>query len=473
VSVLNSQTVRRSSNRKLRRKAPVGNTRQQDRKPAQAKRARPERLSPPLARSQPSDSFRQARGPSGQRLGEYTEAAIELLVDGGRHLLKSTGWFGATLSSATRRVVGVAAVVTVAGATLVWRTGLRIAAGLHRAAAVLSPRVRWGVRTSAQLGMHGAVTSARAGRRVAVRTRVGLRNQAEDMRDGFPDLQEGVAAGRRAWIRFLGGVTQGIHRQRKGGFLARPSFRDVGHAAAKGLVIGGTWAAVAAGAMFGPQAVRESQMLNLTEMDVRGNERVERQVLLAASGVELGDNLVMVDLETAADEIQKLEWVETVSLRRAYPDRLAISVKEREPVSLLADGQLWFVDGNAEVFKPVSAGEWQDLPVVSGVTVDDRGVDPVGSRDRLRRALDVVNAVGASQHLAQIDIGELRVLDSGGFEVLLADSGATLHLDEESYEMGLQRLDTLLDRELVALDDVSRLDLALRNQVVATWRAEL
>lgn len=473
MSVLDSQTVRRNSNRKVRQKTPVGGAERRERKPARVKRARAGKLSPPLARNQPSDSFRQAGSLGSRRLGEFVEAGLELLVDVGRHLVKSTGWFGATLSTVTLRIAGVAAVVVVAIAGLVWRGVSATALGLRKAAVVLSPRVRWGVRTSARLGVNGAVTSARVGRRVAVRTRVGLRNQAEDMRDGFPDLEQGVASGKRAWIRFLGGITQGIDRQRDGGFLARPSLRDAASAGAKGLVIGGTWAAVAAGAMFGPQAVRESQMLCLTEMDVRGNERVDRQALIAASGVELGDNLVTVNLETAADEIQKLEWVESVSLRRAYPDRLAITVQEREPVSLLADGQLWFVDRDAEVFKPVVAGEWVDMPVVSGVTVDDRGVDPVGSRERLRNALKVVEAVGLSRHLDQADIGELRVLDHGGFDVVLAQTGATLHLDESSYETGLQRLDTLLDRELIALDDVSRLDLALRNQVVATWRAEL
>ncbi len=472
MSVLDSQTVRRSSNRKLRRRTPVGPAEKRSGKPARAKR-KAEKLSPPLARNQPSDSFRQASNVGGQKLGEWAEAGLELVVDGGRHVVKSTGWFGAALAAVTRKVAGITALVVVATATLAWRAGCKAAAGVRAAAVVLFPRVRWGVRTSARLGVHSAVTSAKVGRRVAVRTRVGLRNQAEDMRDGFPDLQEGVEAGRRAWVRFMGAVGMGISRQRDGGFLALPSLRDAANAAAKGVVIGGTWAAVAAGAMFGPEAVRDSQVLCLTEMDVRGIERVERGELLVASGVELGDNLVTIDLDRAADEIQKLEWVDSVSMRRAYPDRLAITVFEREPATLLADGQLWFVDHEGEVFKPVDAGEWQDMPVITGVTVDDRGVDPVGSRDRLQNALEVVAAVDETSHLDESDIGELRVLERGGFEVVLADSGTTLHLAEESYEVGLQRLDALLDRELVALHDVSRLDLALRNQVVATWRAEL
>ena len=473
MSVLDSQTVRRSSNRKARRKTAVGATPRRERIPRRVERERARDLNPPLARNQPSDSYRRVSVLSGLRLGDWFETGLELFVDAGRHLIKSTGWFGAGLATVTRRVASVVAVVLVTSASLLWRTFLMTTRGLRKALVVLSPRGRWGARTSARLGLNGAVTSAKVGRRVAVRTRVGLRNQAEDMRDGFPDLQEGVAAGRRAWIRFLGGVTQGVRRQRDGGFLAIPSFRAALYAGARGLIIGGTWAAVAAGAMFGPQAVHDSQLLCLTEMDVRGNERVPRRDLLAASGVELGDNLVTVDLDRAADEIRKLEWIESVSLRRSYPDRLAISVVEREPATLLADGQLWFVDHNAEVFKPVDTGEWSDMPVVTGMTVDDRGVDPVGSRDRLSQALDVVAAVHASGHLDETDIGELRLLDRGGFDVVLAHNGATLHLDEENYEIGLQRLDTLLDKELIALDDVSRLDLALRNQVVATWRAEL
>jgi hypothetical protein len=476
MSVLDTQTVRRTPNRKRgRRTTTETRAPRKDGPTRKSRKAAPRGgdVQPQLSPRQPSDSFRAHAPGRGLGLQVWLEEGMAVVIDLSRRAAGATGWFGAL---ASKVVGGVAIALIWSGATaltLLWRSlrwtmimGRRL---MHR----MMPHLRSGVEQSARIGVQGAIQSARVGRHVATATRSGIRDQAEDMRDGFPDLHEGAEAAQRAWLRFLGYAMYQRRELARQGFLDRPGWRQVLHAATVGLVVGGTLVTVSAVALFGPQLARESELLCLNEINVRGNSVVPTSAILETADVNIGDNVTTLDLARIADDLTRLEWVESASLRRSYPDRLALTVVEREPVLMLADEQLWFVDRQGEVFKGVAPDEWTDLPVVTGIDMDSRAVDPDGCRETLRRALDVVEAFGESRSFEQTDIGEFRVEREGLYRVHLVEQQVDLRLAEENYQLGLQRLDTLLSQELIALDQVQSLDLALRNQVVATWKAEL
>ncbi len=472
MGVLDTQTVRRTANRRLGREkvteAPQRSTRE-----ARSRRAPDSEVRPRLSKKQPSDSFRAVSPGRGFPLQVWFEEALAALIDVSRRAVGATGWFGAALSAVVGSVAFALVWSAATSLSLGWRAFRWSLAMARRGLVFLMPHLRTGVEHSARIGRQGAIHSARAGRQVATQTRTQIRTQAEDMRDGFPDLQEGAEAAQRAWLRFLGYAVYQRRELQRQGFLDRPGWRQALNATTVGLVIGGTLLTVTAAALFGPQLLRESDALCLHEISVRGNDMVPVGVILETADVDIGDNLTTLDLAAIADELSALPWIESATLRRSYPDRLTVQVVERQPALMLADEQLWFVDHLGEVFKPVDPTEWTDLPVITGIDVDQRAVDPDGSRERLRRALAVIAAIGESQSLEADDIGEVAVERGGLYRVRLVEQQVDLRLAEDNYETGLQRLDSLLTRELIALDQVESLDLALRNQVVATWKAEL
>ena len=466
MGVLDSQTVHRSRNRRMRRNASV------EERPRDSRKASRREVRPSLARNDPSGSFRSTT-PASVRPLEWIEASLAIAVDGSRRLLNATGGFGRGLATVLDKGTAGLAWIGIALATGVWTASVTVARLLGRLFRLMTPHVRNSVRRSASLGRQGAVTSARLGRSMAGHTKSQIRTQAADMRDGFPDPGEGLASARGAGLRALAYLRYRARKMWRTEFFGRPGWRQLARAATTGLATGGASMAVAGAAFLGPEAVRTNEAFELVEIDVRGNEIVLTEDILQASALELGRNITTLDLVQVADDIQKLPWVESVRLRRSLPDRLTVTVVERTPTLMLADGQLWFVDGKGEVFKTVEANEWTDLPVVTGMTLDERGVDPDGCKRRLQRALVLVEAFDASRNLDAGDIGELRVVDEHHAEVRLADNGAAVHLDIDDAELGLGRLDTLIERDLVDLDDVVRLDLAIRNQVVATRKADL
>ena len=466
MGVLDSQTVHRSHNRRMRRKAAAGD------RPRENRQVPRRDLKPSLARDNPSGSYRST-SPASVRPLEWLETGLAIAVDGSRRLLKATGGFGRGIAVVLDKGTAGLAWIGIALATGVWTVSVTLVRLMLRLFHLMTPHVRSSVRRSASLGRQGAVSSARIGRTMAGRTKSQIRTQTADMRDGFPDPIEGLVAARRFGLRALAYLRYRARKMWRTEFFGRPGWRQLARTASTGLATGGATMAVAGAALLGPEAVRTNEAFDLVEIDVRGNAVVFTEDILQASELELGSNITTLDLAQVADDIQKLPWVESVHLRRGYPDRLTVTVVERKPTLMLADGQLWFVDAKGEVFKPVEADEWTDLPVVTGMTLDERGVDPDGCKRRLQRALVLVEAFDASRTLDASDIGELRVVDEQHAEVRLADGGVAVHLDIDDARQGLGRLDTLIEQDLVDLDDVVRLDLAMRNQVVATRKADL
>ena len=68
-------------------------------------------------------------------------------------------------------------------------------------------------------------------------------------------------------------------------------------------------------------------------VEVQGNTIYSANEVIAASGIQSGDNLFTLNKEAAAGNIKAgLPYVETVSINRFLPDKVVIEVKESDAV---------------------------------------------------------------------------------------------------------------------------------------------
>jgi cell division protein FtsQ len=122
--------------------------------------------------------------------------------------------------------------------------------------------------------------------------------------------------------------------------------------AAVGLVL--ALVAVAVGAALSP-------LLDVDDVSLEGAVRADRDVVLAATGIERGDPLLTLDLHAAEVGVRAVPWVAEATVERSWPGSVQVSIVERVPVAGLfrADGRLALVDADAhvlEVVPPVGSG---------------------------------------------------------------------------------------------------------------------
>lgn len=111
-------------------------------------------------------------------------------------------------------------------------------------------------------------------------------------------------------------------------------------------------------------------------INVSGNSRYDREVIIQAAQVKEGDNLFLLNKYDAAARIRKtLPYVETVQFRRTLPDTLSIVVTEcTSPAAVIQDGQAYLLCDKGIIVDQVSPAAVKKLMQVQGLTLIDPAV---------------------------------------------------------------------------------------------------
>jgi cell division septal protein FtsQ len=97
-------------------------------------------------------------------------------------------------------------------------------------------------------------------------------------------------------------------------------------------------------------------LFTLRRFHISGNERARTEEILKALEPWKAGNLVTLDLAPLAGQLQRLPWVERVTLAKKFPDGLSVRVAERKAVALLREGgKLFFLDARGVPIAPYDA----------------------------------------------------------------------------------------------------------------------
>lgn len=164
-------------------------------------------------------------------------------------------------------------------------------------------------------------------------------------------------------------------RRRKGPdrWLAREQRRRRIRALTIVLIIGVVAAGIWAFAFSSLLSVRKVEVQGLTEL---GNAVGSGQVTSAAA-IEVGTPIARVDAGEAAARIGGLAWVDSVEVRRAWPDAIVIAVTERTPVAVVESSPVVATDVDADI-DGASDGDVAVEPLRQGVDADGIVFTPPG-----------------------------------------------------------------------------------------------
>ena len=103
---------------------------------------------------------------------------------------------------------------------------------------------------------------------------------------------------------------------------------------------------------------------------VTGTERYTEDEVIGASGIQLGDNLFLLNKYEAARSIaEKLPYIdiEDIWIRRELPDTLLIDVAEcGTPLAVVQDGSAWLVSARGKIVEQLPAAQAGDYAVIDG-----------------------------------------------------------------------------------------------------------
>ena len=191
-------------------------------------------------------------------------------------------------------------------------------------------------------------------------------------------------------------------------------------------------------------------------LEVNGEfQRISAEQLRASLSTGMNDSYFTVDIGALEAAARRNAWVSSVRVQKIWPDTVAVTVREYQPVAHWNSGTLVSSDGMP--FSVPEADELQGLPWLKG---------PEG---RLDDVLTVWAGIDEALLPLGLEVERLTLDDRGSWSMQL-DNGTKVFLGRDSME---ERLDRLLSgwEPLMEQQDVppQGIDLRYTNGFAVAW----
>lgn len=215
-------------------------------------------------------------------------------------------------------------------------------------------------------------------------------------------------------------------------------------ATAYGVVKGDHIEAIKTGIKDAADSAANAAGMRIATVSLSGQRQVSREEIFAAAGVTDHSSLLFLDVAQARAKLEAIPWIAEATVRKLYPDRLQITVTEREAFALWQrQGKVNVIAADGTVLGAKVEPRLASLPFVVGN----------GAAAKARGFLAVLDQYPAirDQVRASILVADRRwnLRLKNGIDVRLPDTGI-----EQALET-LARFDrekSLLTRDIVAVD---------------------
>jgi cell division protein FtsQ len=171
---------------------------------------------------------------------------------------------------------------------------------------------------------------------------------------------------------------------------------------------------------------------------------------------QVNNGLYNADIQQIQSVVNQLPWIESVRVKRIWPDAIDIRIIEQTPA--VRWGSEGLLSQYGEVFVPDNISEFSELPLVSG---------PVGNEKKL---LEIMKGLEVALGDKQMELIEFRVNERRAWSIKLrSDMEIILGRNEplSKFQRFLKTV-TLLGEEQI--EKVVVVDLRYSNGFALTWR---
>ncbi len=185
---------------------------------------------------------------------------------------------------------------------------------------------------------------------------------------------------------------------------------------------------------------------------VTGRQYTDSDTLRAIINIDNGDPIFLFNLTDAKNLIQKLAWVEEVTVSRELPDVINIHLVERKPIALWQyNKKLALIDNKGNILTDDNLEEFNNLPIVVGKNAKDH-------------AEDLLKILLAEEEIAAKLDAAIRIEDRRWDFKL--KNGIKVKLPEEGFSYALSRLAQLHEKKMILNKNIDSIDLRFSDRII-------
>ncbi len=182
----------------------------------------------------------------------------------------------------------------------------------------------------------------------------------------------------------------------------------------------------------------------IAAISLTGSKEVSREEILTTAGVTGRASLLFLDADAARAGLMANPWIGDAAVLKLYPDRLQITITERQAFALWQkNGRISVIASDGTVLEPFVERRYVGLPLVVGDGAQREAKDFLAI---LARYPDIKSQVRASIRVAD---RRWNLLLANGIDVRLPETDVAAALD---HLVALDRDKQLLTRDITVVD---------------------
>lgn len=192
---------------------------------------------------------------------------------------------------------------------------------------------------------------------------------------------------------------------------------------------------------------------------ITGNAHLTDEELKNMAGLGADENLLSVSGRKMTLKIMESPWIRSVVVRKEFPDRLLINIRENEPFALLdMEGKLFIVDDKGVMLEELKDIAVPFLPVILS--------DPYKEKGAFLEAITLIKAIKNTGLIHRK--GHMEIISHKPQEMSVNIGGIVVKIGEGEYEDKLSRLldiEEEIKKRNIAVDYI---DLRFANSVLVS-----
>jgi len=184
-------------------------------------------------------------------------------------------------------------------------------------------------------------------------------------------------------------------------------------------------------------AVLGLDFFKISQIEVVGIKRVSEKEVIKRSGLIVGRNMVFFSDSDVTRDILKNPWITDVHIKREFPGRIIIEIKEAEPFCIVSgeDGELYYMSELGKRLGKVNFSIGLDFPLLTG--------EGIGNPKLLGEALEILRFSLRSTVLTWREISEINTNPIYGITVFSTD-GRRVDFGQENIEKKWYRVERII-----------------------------
>jgi cell division protein FtsQ len=186
--------------------------------------------------------------------------------------------------------------------------------------------------------------------------------------------------------------------------------------------------------------ILEDPFFQVREVEVDGYRSLKKETLLSLAPMDEMSNIFTVSLKGVAKRMESHPWIQDVMVRKVFPNKISIRIKERRPLAILQLEKLYYIDTQGVIFSPADDRDGYNYPMLTGLTRLALDREPAESKRLITKALELLNLVEKEKVPPLTDISEIHMEKSFGICCFTQGEGLEVRMGWEDFGEKLRRL---------------------------------